>query len=123
MIDQDTLLQFYGLFKQAKDGDATDQDAPSMFDFKSKAKFKAWRFNTGLSTEECQKYYILQYASLDSGCEENAIAVLQGDEEAEEGGNQIMKSISLPKQDTEAQAQYIGRSKINCLTHSCREIR
>ena len=33
-ISQNDLLKFYGLFKQAKDGDAVDSAAPSFTDFR-----------------------------------------------------------------------------------------
>eukprot|EP00343_Euplotes_focardii_P003731 CAMPEP_0205809702 /NCGR_PEP_ID=MMETSP0205-20121125/13947_1 /ASSEMBLY_ACC=CAM_ASM_000278 /TAXON_ID=36767 /ORGANISM="Euplotes focardii, Strain TN1" /LENGTH=70 /DNA_ID=CAMNT_0053087227 /DNA_START=156 /DNA_END=368 /DNA_ORIENTATION=- len=64
-LSQGDLLEFYGFFKQAKDGDADDSKAPSMFDLKSKSKFQAWKANTGLSLEESQRYYILRYAVID----------------------------------------------------------
>lgn len=74
-LTQDVLLEFYGFFKQARSGDATDKDTPSMFDFKSKAKFDKWINNYGLTEGEAKRYYILKYASLSKECEEKAVKV------------------------------------------------
>jgi diazepam-binding inhibitor (GABA receptor modulating acyl-CoA-binding protein) len=74
-LSESKLLEFYGFFKQAKDGDFSEADAPSMFDLKGKAKFSAWKANQGLTEEEAQRYYILTYASISPECEEKAIKV------------------------------------------------
>lgn len=41
-LDNDTLLLLYSYFKQAKFGDC-NEEAPSMFDFRNKAKYDAWK--------------------------------------------------------------------------------
>jgi len=51
------LLQLYGLFKQATDGDATG-DRPGGFDFKAIAKYDAWAELKGKSKDEAKKEYI-----------------------------------------------------------------
>jgi diazepam-binding inhibitor (GABA receptor modulator, acyl-CoA-binding protein) len=51
------LLQLYGLFKQATDGDATG-DRPGGFDFKAIAKYDAWAELKGKPTDEAKKDYI-----------------------------------------------------------------
>jgi diazepam-binding inhibitor (GABA receptor modulator, acyl-CoA-binding protein) len=51
------LLQLYGLFKQATDGDATG-DRPGGFDFKAIAKYDAWAELKGKSKDEARKEYI-----------------------------------------------------------------
>ncbi|CAO3631053.1 unnamed protein product [Cunninghamella blakesleeana] len=53
----DKLLELYGLFKQAKEGDNTTT-RPGVFDPKGKAKWDAWTKNKGLSQEEAEKKYI-----------------------------------------------------------------
>lgn len=51
------LLQLYGLFKQATDGDVTG-DRPGGFDFKAIAKYDAWAELKGKSKDEAKKEYI-----------------------------------------------------------------
>ena len=51
------LLQLYGLFKQATDGDATGE-RPGGFDFKAIAKYDAWAELKGKSKDEARKEYI-----------------------------------------------------------------
>ncbi|HOX82388.1 MAG TPA: acyl-CoA-binding protein [Chryseolinea sp.] len=51
------LLQLYGLFKQATEGDASG-DRPGGFDFKAIAKFDAWAEVKGKSKEDAMKDYI-----------------------------------------------------------------
>jgi acyl-CoA-binding protein len=51
------LLQLYGLFKQATEGDATG-DRPGGFDFKAIAKYDAWAELKGKSTDDAKKEYI-----------------------------------------------------------------
>ena len=74
-LEQSDLLEFYGLFKQAKVGDADDSQAPSIFDVRAKSKFQAWRENQGLTPEQAQKFYICKYASLSEENEELATKV------------------------------------------------
>lgn len=51
------LLKLYSLFKQASEGDNTN-DAPTGFDFKAMAKHNAWNSLTGTSKEEAMSQYI-----------------------------------------------------------------
>jgi acyl-CoA-binding protein len=53
----DTLLELYGLFKQATIGDA-EGERPSGFDFRGAAKFDAWEKRRGMSTDEAMQAYI-----------------------------------------------------------------
>lgn len=53
----DTLLQLYSLYKQATDGDASD-DAPSNpFDFVAKAKYETWVSLRGKTKESAMREY------------------------------------------------------------------
>lgn len=51
------LLQLYGLFKQATEGDVNG-DRPGGFDFKGIAKYDAWAELKGKSADEAKKLYI-----------------------------------------------------------------
>ena len=51
------LLDLYGLFKQATDGDAMGEK-PTGFDFKAILKFEAWEKLRGKSKEEAMTEYI-----------------------------------------------------------------
>ena len=42
-LSQSDLLEFYGLYKQAVSGNAEDKNAPSVFDYKGKTKYEAWK--------------------------------------------------------------------------------
>ena len=53
----DQLLDLYGLYKQATDGDATGS-RPGMLDLKGRAKFDAWAARKGLSKDEAMKKYV-----------------------------------------------------------------
>ncbi|HEY0740195.1 MAG TPA: acyl-CoA-binding protein [Chryseosolibacter sp.] len=57
------LLQLYGLFKQATEGDVTGE-RPGGFDFKGIAKYDAWAELKGTSAEEAKKQYIAFVAKL-----------------------------------------------------------
>ncbi|EST05247.1 Acyl-CoA-binding protein, ACBP [Kalmanozyma brasiliensis GHG001] len=54
---QDDQLKFYGLFKQANNGDC-DTKKPGMFDLTGKYKWEAWNKNKGMSKEEAQQAYV-----------------------------------------------------------------
>jgi acyl-CoA-binding protein len=60
----DVLLQFYGLYKQATEGDLNMEKPTNMFDFKGIAKYNAWEALKGLSKEEAMQKYINLVASL-----------------------------------------------------------
>lgn len=51
------LLELYGLFKQATDGDVTGE-RPGGFDFKAIAKFDAWASKKGIAKEQAMQDYI-----------------------------------------------------------------
>ncbi len=51
------LLEMYGLYKQATDGDVAS-DRPGGFDFKAIAKFDAWSVKKGLSKEQAMTNYL-----------------------------------------------------------------
>jgi acyl-CoA-binding protein len=51
------LLQLYGLFKQATEGDVTGE-RPGGFDFKNIAKFDAWEELKGKTKEQAQQEYV-----------------------------------------------------------------
>jgi len=51
------LLQLYGLFKQATEGDVSGE-RPGGFDFKGIAKFDAWEELKGKTKEAAQQEYI-----------------------------------------------------------------
>ena len=51
------LLNMYGLFKQASEGDVTG-DRPGGFDFKAIAKYDAWAELKGRSKEQAMQDYI-----------------------------------------------------------------
>ena len=57
------LLQLYGLFKQATDGD-NDAKRPAGFDFKAIAKHDAWVSMKGKNHEDCMTKYIELVQSL-----------------------------------------------------------
>lgn len=52
-----TRPQFYGLFKQAKEGDNT-KPKPGMMDFAGKAKWGAWNDVKGLDADEAKSQYV-----------------------------------------------------------------
>ena len=55
----EVLLQLYSLYKQATEGDATDDKAPeNAFDFVGKAKFNAWVGLKGKSKDDAMKSYV-----------------------------------------------------------------
>lgn len=54
----DTLLQLYSLYKQATEGDNTNEPPSNPFDFVAKAKFEAWSGMAGKSKETAMQEYI-----------------------------------------------------------------
>jgi acyl-CoA-binding protein len=62
----DVLLELYGLFKQATEGDVSG-DRPGMFDFKAAAKYDAWEKRRGMSRDEASQAYIELVDRLASG--------------------------------------------------------
>ena len=53
----DELLDLYGLYKQATDGDVAGS-RPGMLDLKGRAKFDAWAKRKGTSAEDAMKKYV-----------------------------------------------------------------
>jgi acyl-CoA-binding protein len=53
----ETLLELYGLYKQATAGDVTGE-APSGFDFRGAAKYAAWEKRRGMSAEQAMQAYV-----------------------------------------------------------------
>jgi diazepam-binding inhibitor (GABA receptor modulator, acyl-CoA-binding protein) len=54
----DTLLQLYGLYKQATEGDVNIDPPSNPFDFVSKAKYEAWASLKGKPSDEAKQAYI-----------------------------------------------------------------
>jgi diazepam-binding inhibitor (GABA receptor modulating acyl-CoA-binding protein) len=50
------LLELYGLYKQATEGDVTGS-RPGLFDPKGRAKYDAWAARKGLPKDEAKKRY------------------------------------------------------------------
>lgn len=59
----ETLLKLYGLFKQATEGDVRGE-RPGGFDFKGAAKYDAWAYLKGMSSDEAKSAYIELVSSL-----------------------------------------------------------
>lgn len=53
----DTLLELYGLFKQATEGDVQGK-RPGMLDLKGRAKFDAWTGLKGVGREDAMRRYV-----------------------------------------------------------------
>lgn len=53
----DELLELYGLYKQATEGDVTGS-RPGMLDLKGRAKYDAWARKKGASKDEAMKSYV-----------------------------------------------------------------
>lgn len=62
----DTLLELYGLFKQATAGDVQG-DRPGGFDFRGAAKYDAWEKRRGMSADEAMQAYIDLVGGLAAG--------------------------------------------------------
>jgi len=65
--DNDVLLELYGLYKQATEGDVQGK-RPGLVDFRGRAKYDAWAGLAGMSQEEAMR----QYASLVEALQEEA---------------------------------------------------
>ena len=63
-LDNETLLELYGYYKQGVEGDCNIEE-PGFFDFRAKAKYDAWNSHKGkLSEEKAMKYYIKKVNNL-----------------------------------------------------------
>ncbi|HLT13407.1 MAG TPA: acyl-CoA-binding protein [Marinobacter sp.] len=56
-------LEFYGLYKQATEGDVSGK-RPGMMDFVGRAKYDAWEKLKGMSSDEAMQKYIDKLESL-----------------------------------------------------------
>lgn len=55
----ETLLQLYGLYKQATEGDVNVDPPSNPFDFVSRAKYDAWAGLKGQPKETAMKEYVI----------------------------------------------------------------
>lgn len=62
-LDNDTMLNLYGLYKQALEGDC-NTDKPSFFDPKGQAKWTAWNENKGMDTVTAMRRYTRKVKSI-----------------------------------------------------------
>lgn len=53
----DVLLELYGLYKQATEGDVSGK-RPGMLDLKGRAKWDAWSGRKGMSEEKARSEYV-----------------------------------------------------------------
>ena len=53
----ETLLELYGLYKQATQGDVTES-RPGLFDFAGQAKYDAWMSRKGMAREDAMIAYV-----------------------------------------------------------------
>ncbi len=63
-LGENSLLELYGLYKQATVGDCNVQQ-PGMFDFRAKSKWKAWSRMKGLSQDDAKREYVKCLSKLD----------------------------------------------------------
>jgi acyl-CoA-binding protein len=59
------LLQLYGLYKQATEGDVSGS-RPGMLDLKGRAKYDAWARKKGTSKDDAMKAYVALVARLEA---------------------------------------------------------
>lgn len=64
--DNDTLLQLYGCFKQATEGDATGS-RPGMLDIKGRKKYDAWAALKGKTKDAAMAQYVALVKKLQQG--------------------------------------------------------
>lgn len=62
----DVLLELYGLYKQATEGDVTGK-RPGMLDPRGRAKWDAWSSRKGMSAEEARAKYVALVERLEAG--------------------------------------------------------
>ena len=62
----DSLLQLYGLYKQATEGDVTGK-RPGMMNVKGRAKWDAWSARKGTSAEDARSAYVTLVTKLEKG--------------------------------------------------------
>ena len=61
----DQLLELYGLYKQATEGDVAGS-RPGMLDLKGRAKYDAWAKRKGASKDEAMKGYVALVKKLEA---------------------------------------------------------
>lgn len=64
--DNNVLLELYGLFKQASEGDVSGK-RPGMLDVRGRAKWDAWSGRKGMSAEEARTAYVALVERLERG--------------------------------------------------------
>jgi diazepam-binding inhibitor (GABA receptor modulating acyl-CoA-binding protein) len=62
----DQLLDLYGLYKQATEGDVAGS-RPGMLDLRGRAKFDAWSKRQGTPKDDAMKGYVALVAKLEKG--------------------------------------------------------
>jgi diazepam-binding inhibitor (GABA receptor modulating acyl-CoA-binding protein) len=62
-LDNDTMLNLYGLYKQALEGDC-NTDKPSFFDPRGQAKWSAWNENKGMDSTIAMRRYTRKVKSI-----------------------------------------------------------
>lgn len=62
----DQLLDLYGLYKQATEGDVSGS-RPGMLDLKGRAKYDAWGKRKGTSKDDAMKKYVALVEKLEAG--------------------------------------------------------
>lgn len=62
--DNETLLKLYSLYKQATEGDNTENGPSNPFDFVAKFKHEAWAKLAGTTKESAMQQYIDLVAQL-----------------------------------------------------------
>lgn len=61
----DRLLELYGLYKQATEGDVSGS-RPGLLDLKGRAKYGAWAARKGMKKDEAIKKYLAVVDALES---------------------------------------------------------
>lgn len=64
--NNDVLLELYGLFKQATEGDVSGK-RPGMLDLRGRAKWDAWASRKGMSADKARDAYVALVERLERG--------------------------------------------------------
>ena len=62
-LENEILLELYGLYKQALEGDC-NINKPGFFDLKAQAKWTAWNDNKGLDSLTAMRRYVRKVKSI-----------------------------------------------------------
>lgn len=65
-IDNNTKLEFYGLYKQSTIGDC-NLDCPSILNYPQYCKWNAWNNLKGKKSFDAKKEYVLKLINMDCG--------------------------------------------------------